>query len=253
MHGADYPIISPRNPFQFLRPVLNNHEASWRGRGGRLRRRADNQEPLGIGRRIVRAVSVWPEQRGRVEQLHRWAGRPGVTGLHRHAHERGGRITSGGFVAHVRQVPGRSGPNSDDLHRWLRFASDRCSGRETDGRAPEGRWRHYLALYRRSTTPRSIQSSTFGGKCVGEDLQGDVAIEPCIARAIHLPHSAGAKGGQHFVHADLRAGRQGHDEAARRDFSRAGRMAISVRPDRPRDRRSVSSCTNASPRTCRRR
>jgi hypothetical protein len=37
---------------------------------------------------------------------------------------------------------------------------------------------------------------------VREDLDGDVAIEPRIAGAIHLSHAAGADGGQDFARAE---------------------------------------------------
>ena len=40
---------------------------------------------------------------------------------------------------------------------------------------------------------------------LGQNLQRDVAIELCIARAIHLAHPAGPEGGEDFVRAETGA------------------------------------------------
>ena len=46
-----------------------------------------------------------------------------------------------------------------------------------------------------------------GREEVGQDLQRDVAIEPRIARAIHLAHAARADERDDFVGAEARTGR----------------------------------------------
>lgn len=45
-------------------------------------------------------------------------------------------------------------------------------------------------------------------EAVGEDLQRDIAAELRVTRAIHVPHSAGAKGGCDFVNAEACAGEE---------------------------------------------
>jgi hypothetical protein len=50
------------------------------------------------------------------------------------------------------------------------------------------------------------------GEGIGEQLDGDVAPELRIARAIHLPHSAGADGRHDLVRAESNARSQGHSE-----------------------------------------
>ena len=45
-------------------------------------------------------------------------------------------------------------------------------------------------------------------KGVGQHLNRDIAIQPRIARAIHLAHAAGADEADHFVRAETIAGRQ---------------------------------------------
>ena len=47
------------------------------------------------------------------------------------------------------------------------------------------------------------------GKGVGQDLDGDIAIEPRVARAIHLSHAAFADLGGHHVRADTSTRIQG--------------------------------------------
>jgi len=45
---------------------------------------------------------------------------------------------------------------------------------------------------------------------VGQNLDGDVALQPRIARAINLTRTAGAKGTDNFIGTDSRTGRQRH-------------------------------------------
>ena len=47
-------------------------------------------------------------------------------------------------------------------------------------------------------------------ECFGEDLQGDVAIQLCIAGAVHLAHAAGADDGNDLILTEANAGRQAH-------------------------------------------
>src|SRR5262249_25595136 len=44
-----------------------------------------------------------------------------------------------------------------------------------------------------------------------ENLQRDIAIELCVACAIHLAHPAAPKGGKDFERAQSRAGCKGHE------------------------------------------
>ena len=48
------------------------------------------------------------------------------------------------------------------------------------------------------------------GQRVGQHLDGHLAIEPGVARAVHLAHAAGAKGRDDFVGAEARAARDAH-------------------------------------------
>ena len=59
------------------------------------------------------------------------------------------------------------------------------------------------------------------GKQIRQDFQCDVAVEPGVARAIHLAHAPGADQPEDFIGAKARAGRQGH----------AGRLDATVRCD----------------------
>jgi hypothetical protein len=45
---------------------------------------------------------------------------------------------------------------------------------------------------------------------LGENLDGDLAIEPGVGRAIDLAHAAGAERGLDLVGAEASAGRHGH-------------------------------------------
>src|ERR1051325_2231192 len=48
------------------------------------------------------------------------------------------------------------------------------------------------------------------GSGLGKDLDGDVAFQARIPRAIHFPHAAGTESGEDFVRAETRAGGEGH-------------------------------------------
>ncbi len=54
----------------------------------------------------------------------------------------------------------------------------------------------------------SGHSFRVGRERFGENLDGDVAIEPRVARAIHLPHAAGPQGGEDLVRAEAGARRE---------------------------------------------
>jgi hypothetical protein len=45
---------------------------------------------------------------------------------------------------------------------------------------------------------------------LGENLDGDGAIEPGIARPIHFAHSTGTDGGEDFIRTEANAGFQAH-------------------------------------------
>jgi len=62
----------------------------------------------------------------------------------------------------------------------------------------------------------------------GQDLDGDGAIQPRVARPIDLSHSAGANGRLDLVRAEAGAGGQGHGQI----FRYAGGAILSVRPER---------------------
>ena len=49
---------------------------------------------------------------------------------------------------------------------------------------------------------------------LGEDLQGDVAIELSIERQIHLAHAARTKRGCDFIRPESSAGREAHDKGS---------------------------------------
>ena len=53
------------------------------------------------------------------------------------------------------------------------------------------------------------QSFGVSGERLGQDLDGDVAIEPRVARPIHLTHSAGPKGREDLVLTEARARSEG--------------------------------------------
>ena len=48
------------------------------------------------------------------------------------------------------------------------------------------------------------------GDKVGENLDRDVAIQPCIARAVHLAHAPGAKGRKDLVWSESNSGGKSH-------------------------------------------
>ena len=57
------------------------------------------------------------------------------------------------------------------------------------------------------------------GAILGKDFDRDDAIEPRVARAIHLAHAARADAGNDFVSAETNAGRQRHVCMRRRDYT----------------------------------
>ena len=52
------------------------------------------------------------------------------------------------------------------------------------------------------------------GKELGENLQRDIALQPPVARAIHLAHSSRADGGQNSVRTEPGSGFDGHEVAS---------------------------------------
>ena len=63
----------------------------------------------------------------------------------------------------------------------------------------------HLGLARKACEPLAV-----GGERGRQDLDGDVALESWVARAIHLAHAACADGGDDLIRAEARAGRQTH-------------------------------------------
>jgi hypothetical protein len=57
----------------------------------------------------------------------------------------------------------------------------------------------------------SRQPFAIVGDISGEDLDGDLALQPRIARPIHLSHTAGAKLRDDLVRTDLLSGSKGHE------------------------------------------
>jgi hypothetical protein len=51
-------------------------------------------------------------------------------------------------------------------------------------------------------TLKSSESRSIGRECFGQNLDGDIPIEPCVACAIDLAHSARADGGKDLVRAE---------------------------------------------------
>ncbi len=47
------------------------------------------------------------------------------------------------------------------------------------------------------------------GKGLGQDFEGDFAVQLCIAGPIHLAHAAGPKGGEDLVRAEAGANEEG--------------------------------------------
>ena len=56
----------------------------------------------------------------------------------------------------------------------------------------------------------SGQALGVGADGLGQDLDGDLALEVGVGGAIDLAHSAGAEGGDDFIRAEARAGSQSH-------------------------------------------
>jgi len=73
-----------------------------------------------------------------------------------------------------------------------------------------------------------------GGKLRGQDLEGDVSIEPGIAGPVDLAHASAAKGGDDLVHADQRPRGKGHGAAIIAARSRYSRSRIGGRGHGPR-------------------
>ena len=69
-----------------------------------------------------------------------------------------------------------------------------------------------------------------------QDLDGHVAIEPCVARPIHFPHPASAEGGENLVRPETRAGGQRHESGA----DSSGGAQARQRRKRRRTRRTSS-------------
>jgi hypothetical protein len=62
--------------------------------------------------------------------------------------------------------------------------------------------------------PREARSALrIGDEGVGQDFDGDVAIELCIASAIHLAHPSSPKRAEDLVRTEARAGGQGHRDS----------------------------------------
>jgi hypothetical protein len=81
-----------------------------------------------------------------------------------------------------------------------------------------------------SERPRfSLEASAaiaLGGERLGEDLDGDVSIEPPIARSIHLSHSAHPDLGCDFVRTEASAGTESHARESARFYCTTVRMGL---------------------------
>ena len=75
----------------------------------------------------------------------------------------------------------------------------------------------------RASRSKRASACAFGGEPLGEHLDRDVALQPGVARAIHLAHPAGADRGDHFVRTEPGAGREGH--WGRADYRRASGLS----------------------------
>jgi hypothetical protein len=73
-----------------------------------------------------------------------------------------------------------------------------------------------------------------GGKGRRQDLDGDGAIEPGVARAVDLPHAAGADGIADFVWTETRPGGKAHERRADSTFTGAAGRFRRCRPNQPR-------------------
>jgi len=107
------------------------------------------------------------------------------------------------------------------------------------------------------------QAIGIGGKRLREHLQGDVAMQSCVARPVHLAHSARADGRQNLVRAEAGSGveRQARDGRSiatplpvRPGYRPPEANLPAVRgrwtlPYRPRDRRSPDMNSRRSSRS----
>ena len=74
-----------------------------------------------------------------------------------------------------------------------------------------------------------------GDEQVRQDLDGDVAIQFRIARAIHLAHAAGPEGRQHFIRAEAGTRLQGHERRDERLYEDTGQPIITMPSESGRD------------------
>ena len=58
----------------------------------------------------------------------------------------------------------------------------------------------------------AAQAIGVGGQRLGQDLDGDFAVQPGVVGAINFAHSARAKRGADFILPEDRSGSQGHEE-----------------------------------------
>ncbi len=77
-----------------------------------------------------------------------------------------------------------------------------------DSRVAQGRERFRLPL-------EANEAVRISGEELGEDLDGDVAIEPGVARAIDLAHAAGAERSNDGVRPEAGPCREGHAAGVR--------------------------------------
>ena len=84
---------------------------------------------------------------------------------------------------------------------------------------------------------------------VGEDLDRDRAIEPRVARLVHLAHAAGTQGGEDLIGAEVGAGSEGHVEwiiraarPRRRDYASS---TPQWRVEDPAERVSTNAAANS--------
>jgi hypothetical protein len=128
------------------------------------------------------------------------------------------------------------GVSRSQVTRWLRGAGiDPLNAEKVD--LLELVWSNLLRLYDRDAALSWLEArQAVGVECerVRQDLDGDVSLQLRVARAIHLPHAAGANQSDDLILAEAAARSQGHD-VWRESYTKAGRVPGPAR------RRAISS------------
>ncbi len=144
-----------------------------------------------------------------------------------------GRLESGGdLMRDGQRLLERNGAGRDPIRE--RRAIDELHHERTHGRLPGGPGRKVLepvdlrdvrVVQGREQLCLSIESHEafdVAREQLRQDLHGDVAIEPRVARAVHFPHTACAEQELNLVHAEAGAGREGHRIEWSKDSEKPG-------------------------------